>query len=155
LDATVVQWDGNWNAAAQKSLGLFNKNANMKLDVKKPDIEALDALRSKAARVCPLTCNHGYEVDGESCTKITCSSGYEVGDDNTCEKITSERPAAKRETPLPTKPERTAQEPVAKPQKNGEMFCDRGGSRTIEKSCRIVSGNPAKPWSANSTVVCN
>ena len=147
--------DGNWNAAAQKSLGLFNKNANMKLDVKKPDIEALDALKSKAARVCPLTCNHGYEVDGESCTKITCSSGYEVGDDNTCKKITSKRPAAKRETPLPTKPERTAQEPVAKPQKNGEMFCDQGGCRTIEKSCRIVSGNPAKPWSANSTVVCN
>jgi hypothetical protein len=147
--------DGNWNAAAQKSLGLFNKNANMKLDVKKPEIEALDALKSKAARVCPLTCNHGYEVDGESCTKITCSSGYEVGDDNTCEKITSKRPAAKRETPLPAKPKRTAQEPVAKPQKNGEMFCDQGGCRTIEKSCRIVSGNPAKPWSANSTVVCN
>jgi hypothetical protein len=123
--------------------------------VKKPDIEALEAVKSKAARVCSLTCNHGYEVNGESCTKITCSSGYEVGDDNTCEKIAPKRPAARRETLLPNKPEQTAQKPVAKPQRNGEMFCDQGGCRTIENGCRILSGNPSKPWSANSTVVCN
>ena len=147
--------DGNWNAAAQNSLNLFNKNAGIKFDVKSPNIDALDAVKSKAARVCPLICNHGYQVNGENCTKITCSSGYEVGDDNTCEKIEPKRRAAKRETLLLIKPQRTAQEPIAKPRKTGEIFCDQGGCRSVEKGCRIVNGNPAKPWSGNKTVVCN
>src|ERR1700692_1531147 len=41
--------DGNWNAAAQKSLDLFNKNAGMKLDVKVASLDALDAVKAKSA----------------------------------------------------------------------------------------------------------
>jgi uncharacterized caspase-like protein len=61
--------DGNWNAAAQRSLELFNKNARTKFDVKVASLDALDAVRGKAARVCPLICEHGYEADGEACIK--------------------------------------------------------------------------------------
>src|ERR1700676_693561 len=66
--------DGDWNAAAQKSLSLFNKNAGMKFDVKIASLDALDAVRSKAARICPLICEHGYKADGERCVKITCKA---------------------------------------------------------------------------------
>ncbi|HMJ45245.1 MAG TPA: caspase family protein [Pseudolabrys sp.] len=79
--------DGNWNAAAQKSLGLFNKNAGTKLDAKVASVDALDVVRGKTGRICPLICDHGYKADGDNCTKITCRAGYEVGDDNTCERI--------------------------------------------------------------------
>ena len=79
--------DGNWNAAAQRSLDLFNKSAGTKLDVKVASVDALEAVKSKTARVCPLRCDHGYKADGEGCIKITCRAGYEIGDDNTCEKI--------------------------------------------------------------------
>jgi hypothetical protein len=58
--------DGNWNAAAQKALDLFNKNAGMKLDVKVASLGALDAVKSMTARVCPLICDHGYKADGET-----------------------------------------------------------------------------------------
>jgi Caspase domain len=88
--------DGNWNAAAQRSLELFNKNARTKFDVKVASLDALDAVRSKAARVCPLICDHGYKADGDSCTKITCRTGYEMGDDNTCKHIE----VKKREKPV-------------------------------------------------------
>jgi uncharacterized caspase-like protein len=84
--------DGNWNAAAQRSLDLFNKNAGMKLDVKTASLDALDAVKSKTARICPLICEHGFKADGESCTKIMCRAGYEVGDDNSCEKIEAKKP---------------------------------------------------------------
>jgi uncharacterized caspase-like protein len=102
--------DGNWNAAAQKSLGLFSKNAGMKLDVKVASPDALDAVRSKPARICPLVCEHGYKVDGDNCAKITCRAGYEVSDDSTCERIevkkrqkpvASLNPPAAPETPAP------------------------------------------------------
>jgi hypothetical protein len=64
--------DSNWSAAAQKALDLFNKHAGMKLDVKTASIDALDAVKGKAARVCPLICEHGFKADGDRCSKITC-----------------------------------------------------------------------------------
>jgi chemotaxis protein histidine kinase CheA len=79
--------DGNWNTAAQRSLGLFNKNAGTKLAVKAASLDALDVVRSKSARICPLICDHGYKADSDTCTKIVCKAGYEVGDGNTCERI--------------------------------------------------------------------
>jgi uncharacterized caspase-like protein len=88
--------DGNWNAAAQKSLSLFNKNARTSFDVKVASLDALDAVRGKTARICPLICDHGYKADGENCAKITCRAGYQVNDDNTCERIE----VKKREKPV-------------------------------------------------------
>jgi hypothetical protein len=85
--------DGNWSRAAARSLGLFNKNAGTKLDVKVASLDALDAVRSKPARICPLICEHGYKPNGDTCTKITCKASYQVGDDNTCERIEVEKPA--------------------------------------------------------------
>ncbi|MEW6395145.1 MULTISPECIES: caspase family protein [Afipia] len=92
--------DGNWTAAAQKSLDLFNKNAKTKFDIKLASADALDAVKARQGRVCPLVCEWGYKADGDKCTKITCRVGYEVGDDNTCEKIEVKKkpePVAKRE----------------------------------------------------------
>jgi uncharacterized caspase-like protein len=92
--------DGNWSAASQKALDLFNKHAGMKLDVKSASIDALDAVKSKAGRICPLTCEFGYRADGVQCIKIVCRGGYVLGDNNTCEKIEPKSSAKqKKETP--------------------------------------------------------
>ena len=85
--------DGNWNAASQRSLDLFNKHAGLKLEVKVASVDALDVVKSKTTRVCPLICDHGFKADGDRCTKITCRAGYEVSDDNTCEKIEVKKPS--------------------------------------------------------------
>jgi uncharacterized caspase-like protein len=90
--------EGSWDTTAQRSLELFNKNAQTKFDVKVASLDALDAVRSKTTRVCPRTCDHGYRSDGNDCIKITCKAGFEVGDDNTCERIEvrkREKPTAK------------------------------------------------------------
>lgn len=133
--------DDNWNAAAQKSLALFNKHAGMKLEVSVASLDALDAIKSKPARICPLICEHGFKADGERCTKITCRTGYEVGDDNECEKIETRKPAARRE---PTKPQRTASEPAAaaKPAApSGQILCNNQGCRPVSKGCGIRGGS--------------
>src|SRR5262249_34450352 len=46
--------DGTWNDAAQRSLSLFNKHAGTTLDAKVASLDALDVVRGKANRVCPL-----------------------------------------------------------------------------------------------------
>lgn len=100
--------DGNWNAASQKALDLFNKHAGMKLDVKTASVDALDAVKGKSARVCPMICETGYRPSGDKCVKIACRSGYELTDDGTCDKIVAKKPVAKQDVPA-ARPERPQQ----------------------------------------------
>lgn len=90
--------DGEWKAPSQRALERFNQSAGTKLDVKLASLDAIDAVKAKTARVCPLVCDHGFHADGDNCVKITCSTGYQVGSDNTCEKI---EPKTSRAKPAP------------------------------------------------------
>lgn len=97
------QADGNWNTSSQRSLSQFNRYAGTKLDVKVASTDALDAVKSKPSRVCPLVCEHGFKADGDKCTRIVCRDGYAINDDNECEK----QRAAKQAKPSTTKPSTT------------------------------------------------
>jgi len=147
--------DGNWNAASQRSLDLFNKHAGMKLDVKVASLDALDAVKNKAARVCPLICEHGFRADGDRCTKITCRAGYEVGDDDTCEKIEVKKPTAKRgETQAkPDRPERA--KAASEPQASGQIVCNSAGCRPVAKGCRLVISTARGNSADRNLEVCN
>ncbi len=137
--------DSNWNGVAQKSLDLFNKSAGMKLDVKVASVDALDAVKSKTERVCPLICEHGFKADGERCTKITCRSGYEISDDNTCEKIEVKKPTAKHEEPRAKRGSERAQaisEPSARPHASGQYVCNTGGCRPVAQGCHLGEVSP-------------
>ncbi len=91
--------DGNWNTASQRSLTQFNRYAGTRLDTKLASTDALDTIKLKSARVCPLVCEHGYEANGERCTKITCAAGSFLNDDNECEKRREKKPVARRDRP--------------------------------------------------------
>lgn len=145
--------DGSWSAAAQQSIALFNKAAGTRLDAKNPGADALDTLKSKTTRVCPLICDHGYKADGETCTRVTCAAGHEVGNDNTCRRIAPERPAARRDAPRPARPERAVQQPAPAPapQATGRVFCDQGGCRPVPRGCQVIGTRTA----ADGRLVCN
>ena len=93
--------DGNWNTSSQRSLTLFNRYAKTNVDTKLASTDALNTIKSKPSRVCPLTCEHGYKADGDRCTRIVCASGSFLNDDNECEKRREKKPVAKRERPEP------------------------------------------------------
>ena len=78
--------NGEWNAASRRSLELFNKHAGTRFDVKLASVDALDAIKLKPTRVCPLICEFGFKRHGDRCSKITCAAGSFVNDDNECEK---------------------------------------------------------------------
>ncbi|WP_439407326.1 caspase family protein [Bradyrhizobium sp. DASA03076] len=87
------QADGVWNTSSQRSLSQFNRYAGTKLDVKVASTDALDTVKSRQSRVCPLVCDHGFKADGDVCTKIVCDDGYVLNDDNRCEKQRAAKPA--------------------------------------------------------------
>jgi hypothetical protein len=76
--------DGDWNASARRALSSFNDNAGTKFDVKLASLDALDAVRAKTGRVCPLDCDRGYRADGDHCVKITCDDDSVLGPSGTC-----------------------------------------------------------------------
>ncbi len=155
VGCNVGSVDGNWNAAAQRSLDLFNKHSGMKLDVKAASLDALDAVKAKSNRVCPLICENGFKPDGDRCTKITCRAGYALGDDNTCEKIEVKKPTAKREEPNKERQERAkADTAPAKPQASGLIVCGQGGCRPVQKGCRLET-IPSNGVGGNTREVCN
>lgn len=65
--------NGEWNAASERSLSAFNRNAGTKFDLKAAGADALEAVRKKKGRVCPLSCEPGYRAEGDRCTKMEAS----------------------------------------------------------------------------------
>jgi hypothetical protein len=84
--------DGEWNAASRRALASFNDNAGTKFDVKLASLEALDAVKAKTGRVCPLDCERGFRADGDRCVKITCDDGYVLGPNGSCQKRPEREP---------------------------------------------------------------
>jgi uncharacterized caspase-like protein len=146
--------DGDWSAASQRSLTLFNKYAGTQFDAK---LASVDALKAKPGRVCPLVCNFGFKADGDQCAKITCRAGYRVGDDNECEKIPEKKPVATREDSRRRDTDRKQTEAApSTPQASGQMICNNAGCRPIAKGCRLGTANhPSNPAAKIPAEICN
>ena len=133
--------DGEWNAASQRSMALFNRHAGTKLNVKLASTDALDAIKLKPSRVCPLVCEHGFKPEGDRCSRIVCAEGSFLNDDNECEKRRAKTPIAKRNDD--DRPDRALRErprpqaSTARPQASGQIVCDRGGCRPVERGCHL------------------
>jgi uncharacterized caspase-like protein len=149
--------DGDWNQAAQRSMTLFNKYAGTKFDAKLASTDALDALKAKPGRVCPLVCDHGFRADGDSCVKITCRAGYRVSDDNECEKIPDKKPVATHDDSKKRDEDRKqAESAPSKSQASGQIICNSAGCRPVAKGCHLGSVSMAGSGIMKATgEICN
>jgi uncharacterized caspase-like protein len=106
-----------WNASARRALSSFNDNAGTRFDVKLASLDALDAVRARTGRVCPLDCERGFRADGDRCVKITCDSDQVLRPNGTC------RPRPERAPRVVTRQERRA---PAAPGGRGRCFAFNG-----------------------------
>lgn len=90
--------DGKWDDSSRKALDLFNKNARTQFDVKLASLDALDAVRNKPDRVCPLICAKGQRAEGDRCVQIGCGGGYFLNSSGSCEKRREPAPKARTAT---------------------------------------------------------
>lgn len=96
--------DGKWDDSSRKALELFNKNAKTQFDIKLASLDALDAVRNKSDRVCPMICAKGQRADGDRCVQIGCSSGYFLNSSGSCEKHHEPAPKARTATTVTRDP---------------------------------------------------
>jgi uncharacterized caspase-like protein len=78
--------DGDWDESSERALELFNKNAKTQFDTKVASLDALDAVRYKLDRVCPLICSKGERASADHCVQIGCASGYFLDSNGSCER---------------------------------------------------------------------
>jgi uncharacterized caspase-like protein len=120
--------DGKWDDASKKALELFNKNAQTRFDIKLASLDALDGVRGKTDRVCPLVCAKGQKAEGDRCVQIGCSSGYVLNSSGACEK--RPEPAAKQPKTAtrdaPAAPRPAAPAPAAPRGGGGKCFSFNG-----------------------------
>ncbi|QHP67267.1 caspase family protein [Bradyrhizobium sp. LCT2] len=173
------QADGNWNTSSQRSLSQFNRYAGTKLDVKVASTDALDTVKSKPSRVCPLVCEHGFKADGDKCTKIVCRDGYAINDDNECEKQRAAKPAPSK--PATSRRDDSGDRPARqRPQigaagglgglggdaagiatgarrasGGGQVFCTNGGCRPVNRGCHLEYRGGGGPGNDANAEVCN
>lgn len=153
--------DGDWNASSQRSLTLFNKYAGTKFDARLASFEALDAIKAKPGRVCPLVCDHGFKADGDACVKIACRTGYRVNDDNECEKAQDKKPVAKQDNASRRDAGRQRNEaapPKSEAKATGQIYCNNAGCRPVRPGCKLVELGQITANSATAgklTEVCN
>ncbi|MEY9543859.1 hypothetical protein ABIE85_006919 [Bradyrhizobium diazoefficiens] len=173
------QADGNWNTSSQRSLSQFNRYAGTKLDVKVASTDALDTVKSKPSRVCPLVCEHGFKADGDKCTRIVCGDGYALNDDNECEKKraakpTASKPATSRRDDSEDRPARQRPQIGAagglgglggdaagiatgarRTSGGGQVFCTNGGCRPVNRGCHLEYRGGGGPGNDANAEVCN
>jgi uncharacterized caspase-like protein len=115
--------DGEWNASSRRALSSFNDHAGTKFDVKLASLGALDAVKAKTGRVCPLDCERGYRASGDHCVKITCDDGYVLGSNGSCQKRPERTPKVvqQRERHAPASPARRGGKCFVY---NGTSFCE-------------------------------
>jgi hypothetical protein len=94
--------DGEWNASSRRALSSFNDNAGTRLDTKVASIDALDVVKARTGRICPLDCERGYRASGDRCVKISCDGDEVLGPNGAC------RPRPERTPRVVTRKERRA-----------------------------------------------
>ena len=82
-------------------------------------IDALDAVKEKSGRVCPLECERGTRASGDACVKISCDDGYVPGSSGSCEKRPERKPAVAQ---------RERRAPAAAGRRGGKCFVYNGSS---------------------------
>ncbi len=85
---------GIWTAKSRRALGLFNRHAGTKVDVKVASVDALGVVRGKDGRVCPLVCGRGQKADGDTCVAVAVPPPAKQ-DESTRGRALRDRPAAR------------------------------------------------------------
>ena len=78
--------DGNWGPSSERALAQFNQRTRNAFDVKVASLEAIEGVRGRTDRVCPLECGAGKHLVNGQCIEIACKADEVLGTGGACER---------------------------------------------------------------------
>lgn len=155
--------DGDWGAASRRSLSLFNRYAGTRLNTDVAGSDALDAIKQRQSRVCPLACAHGFKAVGDRCTRIVCAKGSFLNSDNECEKqhatTTAKRNGRHHGRTSDAHIRRAGQAGRVAASKSGsprQIICDDHYCHAVRRGCHLQDNSPyALRASGGAAEICN
>lgn len=78
--------EGMWDERSKKALDRFNTSIRSSLNTQVASLDALDLVRSKTGRVCPLSCGPRQKVENDQCVVISCEPGFTLFPGGNCER---------------------------------------------------------------------
>ncbi|MBX3522001.1 MAG: protein kinase [Xanthobacteraceae bacterium] len=95
----VISSNEIWGDESKKALTAFNQHAATRLDISMPTDAALDAVKARTDRVCPLVCPTGQSAQGETCVAI-CAPGTVLAPNGTCVRpVAPQQPVVRNQAP--------------------------------------------------------
>jgi uncharacterized caspase-like protein len=149
--------DGDWGSASRRALSLFNRRAGTRLDTDAVGADALDAIKRKQGRVCPLVCGHGFEADGDHCSRIVCATGSFLNDDNECETRRRDKKSVVRrdsDDELPASARSRTERNLTRPDVDVGIGIGRGGVGGFGRP-RIEAARPPSRSSGGGQIYCD
>lgn len=83
--------DGVWGSKGSGALASFNRHASLNLPMNAPTIEAIEAVKDKTERVCPLFCGQQFNKINDQCVKKTCQGGLQLNSRGQCIKVVAKK----------------------------------------------------------------
>ncbi|CCD95318.1 conserved exported hypothetical protein [Bradyrhizobium sp. ORS 375] len=147
VGCSTADSDGSWDGNARRALERFNKQTGTTFDIKVASIDALDAVKAKTSRVCPLICGKGLRPEGDSCVKLTCPAGQTLDEDGDCVRRKDEPAAKKPDEPTRREEPARKKEPAVAMRSEPEPKRVSGGGRctSISQRCAIQIGGRCNP----------
>ncbi len=87
---------GRWGKQGKNALSKFNKYAKLQVPTGKPSMDAINVIRAKRQRVCPLVCGVRHRIDDNQCVRKTCRKGQELNKRGKCIKLVVKKTSSKR-----------------------------------------------------------
>ena len=142
VGCSTAESDGSWDTNLRRALERFNKQAGTKFDTRLASLDALEAVKGRTGRVCPLVCGKGQHAEGDACVSITCPAGQVLDQEGDCVRRKDEPAARKPDEPAKRDEPARRKEPAVAARSEPEPKHVSGGGRctSISQRCAIEIG---------------
>jgi len=131
--------DGKWGRRTRTAMEIFNRETKLSLETKAATMAALDAMKMRNGRVCPLVCSPLEDKVGERCVAKNCPEGQHLNSSGICfapkkdepTKIVREKKPAKARTATREKP--IKERPIARTPKAKQRVAAEKQPTVVEK----------------------
>lgn len=124
--------DGKWGRRTRSAMETFNRETKLSFETTAATMAALDAMKMRNGRICPLVCSPLENKVGDQCVAKTCPSGQDLNSSGICF------------TPKKAEPTKIVREKKEKPAKartatREKPTKERPAARTAKTKQRVVA----------------